>query len=182
MKFNILRDYIEENFGLDGDIVIENGGDFSMDLYEGGGEREFVISIGMEEEELIDPIFFCYLKDIGLNDTFYFSPAFMWAASILHEIGHCATLEYFTEEERVNSAALIKALSVWYDDVWDKEEFTEEDLQRLKDSSYAYWNVPTEYIAQRYVIETVERNPKVVWGLMGIYKKLREEINNEDND
>lgn len=71
---------------------------------------------------------------------------------------------------------------MWYDDVWDKEEFTEEDLLRLKDSSYAYWNVPTEYIAQKYVVETVERNPKVVWGLMDIYKQLRKEINNEDVD
>lgn len=172
-RCDLLETYIEKTFDLKGDVMVLSDSDFSMEVYDTCDYREFLIKVSFEDEALFDPIFYCFLREHGMSEQFEATSEFLWAASVLHEIGHCSTLADFNEEDRANSSAVINLLSAFYSD--DYEDIDNIDLFTLKKSCYAYWSVPTEFDAQMFVVDIVNRCPQIIEDLIQIYYILREE-------
>jgi len=82
-----------------------------------------------------DEFFMSYLRSEGL-----ISNIDCVALSFLHELGHALTLnDYFTDKDFMN-------------DILARELISYSDTC-MEQSLYAYWNLPTEHIAQVFAID-----------------------------
>lgn len=91
------------------------------------------ICVPYEYDDSLDTYFMKWLRKKGLKCDFD-----CMTLSLLHEVGHYMTENLFTEEE------------------WDSDNMVKEALSmgtmKEKDFIFAYWNCPTEYMANMWLI------------------------------
>lgn len=168
-----LEEYVYNNL-CDEFIEFEEDNEFCVETYEEEDGLHHVISYTLEAEPWVDYPFYQYLKSIGLKDEYdeKRNPALMWAFSLLHELGHVLTLNNFTQEEITESFALVQIVNMAYSEKIHSKDFKDFSPEMYQNSAFAYWNTPTEKIAQEYVVKIANSRPDIIEGLLNIYEDL----------
>jgi hypothetical protein len=171
-----LEEYVYNNLCADEQIEFEEGDEFYMETFGNEDENDFIyrITYTLEDDPWTDYPFFQHLKSLGLDESYddKKDSALMWAFSCLHELGHIATLQHFTPEERRESFTLVQIVNIAYTEQVHSQDFKDFDSDIYNRSAFAYWNTPTEKIAQEYVVKIANSRPDIVDGLMNIYEDL----------
>ena len=184
-----LMEYLKDNYlPMPKDIVI--GQEFCM-CYENdkdGKPYNAIIELGDPDFNIgIYNVWHVeHLEALGLRKDIDTNVDYAdFALSFLHELGHVATLNSLSAQEKKESLLIqfCCALSTETRKIekWKKTLRFEPYDQIEHDSAFAYWYSPTERIAQEWVVNILNLFPKMLNDLIDIFDRHYIELFNEED-
>lgn len=120
-----------------------------------------VVQWGMFDSGIIDNHFQQFFYEYGLN----YDDVSVFFLSLLHEVGHYMTLHYFSDDLRANDIAAKEC------------KLADGTIE----TSYWYWELPTEFAANEWAINWMNDNEDLFQDLYYLCMRHLEQIFNNEN-
>lgn len=131
------------------------------DIDEEGCVYNFELNIDKLYSKItdVDEALFSFFKVLGLKTNISNIPYAGWICGLLHELGHIATLPYFSSQDRFENQFLVGCLELGY--------ITEKYI----DTCFAYWSTPIEKAANEWVVNLLNIEPTIIEKISNIIKE-----------